>query len=74
MWPHPLTKKHYPNKPSFNGIYFRINLPKAKDEAYVINPDEYKSIETHWIALYVKAYNDAIYFDKYISIYYNKYF
>ena len=25
---------------------------KIKDGTYVINPDEYKSIGTHWIALY----------------------
>ena len=44
-----------------NGVYSRNNLPKVKDDAYVINLDEYKSIGTHWIALYVEAYNDAIY-------------
>ena len=26
---------------------------KIKNGAYVINPDEYSDIETHWIALYV---------------------
>ena len=36
--------------------------------AYVINLDEYKSIGTHWIALYVKyvnVNNNAIYFDSF---------
>ena len=28
---------------------------KIKDGTYVINPDEYKSIGTHWIALYRNA-------------------
>ena len=44
-----------------------INLPKIKDGAYVINLDEFKSIGSHWIALYVNDNNrsasyDAIYF------------
>ena len=33
------------NKPKFNGVYSENNLPKTKDEAYVINLDEYKSKE-----------------------------
>ena len=41
-----------------------FNWNKIKDRAYVINLDEYKSIETHWIALYV---NDdyVTYFDSF---------
>ena len=31
-------------------------------EAYVMNPHEYKSIGTHWIAVYVNA-NDIVYFN-----------
>ena len=58
MLPHPLTnfeiQKNYQNEPKFNGVYSRNNLPKMKDELYVINLDEYKSIGTHWIALYMK--------------------
>ena len=47
-----------------------INLPKVKDGAYLINLDEFKSIWTHWIALYVNGNNrsasyDAIYFDSF---------
>ena len=39
-----------------------------KDRAYVINLDEYKSIGSHWITLYVNGNNirasyNAIYFD-----------
>ena len=38
--PHPLTnfeiQKYYKNEPRFNGVYSRDNLPKIKDEAYVI--------------------------------------
>ena len=47
------TQKYYRNKPKFNGVYSRNNLPKIKDGAYVINLDQFKSIGTHWIALYV---------------------
>ena len=61
MPPYPLTnfevRKHYQNEPKFNGVYSRNNLPKIKDEAYVINLDEFKSIRTHWIALYVNGNN-----------------
>ena len=63
MSPHPLTNfeimKYYENKPKFNGVYSRDNLPnKIKDEAYVINIDEYSDTGTDWIALYVKN-NDS---------------
>ena len=65
MPPHPLTnfemQKHYQNEPKFNGVYLRNNLPKVKDGAYVIILDEFKSIGTHWIAVYVNS-NNIIYF------------
>ena len=39
MPPHPLTnfeiQKYYQNKPRFNGVHSRDNLPKLKDGAYV---------------------------------------
>ena len=59
MPPDPLTnfeiQKYYQNEPKFNGVYSRNNLPKIKDGAFVTNLDEYKSIGTHWIALYVNG-------------------
>ena len=65
---HPLTnfeiEKYYQNEPKFNGVYSRNNLPKIKDGTYVINLDEFKSIGTHWIALYVNG-NNIIYFDSF---------
>ena len=66
---HPLTnfeiQEYYKNEPRFNGVYSRGNLPKTiKNEAYVINLDEYKDAGTHWIALYVKD-NEIIYFDSF---------
>ena len=57
-------KKYYENKPRFNGVYSRDNLPKIKDGAYVINLDEYSDIGTHWVALYVQN-NDVTYFDSF---------
>ena len=59
MPPHPLTnfeiQKYYQNEPRFNGVFSRNNLPKKiKDEAYVINLDEYVDVGTHWIALFCK--------------------
>ena len=54
MPPHPLTnfeiQKCYQKEPKFNGVYLRNNLYKIKDGAYIINLDEYESIESHWIA------------------------
>ena len=56
MPPDPLTnfeiQKYYQKEPEFNSVSSRNNLPKIKNEAYVINIDEYGSVETHWIALY----------------------
>ena len=67
MTPHPLTnfeiQTYYQNKPRFNGVYSRDNLPhKIKDGAYLINLDEYSDIGTHWIVLYANN-KTVIYFD-----------
>ena len=68
MSPHSLTnfeiQKYYQNEPKFKGVYSRNNLPKIKNEANVINLDEFKSIGTHWIALCVNAEN-VTYFDSF---------
>ena len=69
MQPHRLTNfkiKFYENKSRFNGIYSRNDLPKTKDGAYVINLDEFKSIETHRRTSYVNGNNgSAIYFNNF---------
>ena len=66
MPPHPLTsfkiEKYYQNETKFNDGYSRNNVPKIKDGVHVINPDEFKSVGTHWMALYVNGSN-IIYFD-----------
>ena len=76
---HPLTNfeisEYYKNKPRFNGVYSRDNLPKTiKKGAYVINLDEYTDKGTHYIALYVQSTsvydtyvktNEVIYFDSF---------
>ena len=68
MSPHPLTnfeiQKYYRNESKFKGVYLRYYLFKIKDGAYIINLDEYESIGTHWIALYVNAKN-VTYFDSF---------
>ena len=52
MLPHLLT--NYEVQKYYQGdAYSSTNLRKIKDGAYVINFDEYKSIGTQWIALYV---------------------
>ena len=61
MPPHLLTnfeiQKYYQNEPKIDGVYSRNNFPKIKNWAYVINIDEFKSIGTHWIALYGNVEN-----------------
>ena len=68
MSPHPLTnikiQIYYQNEPKFNGFYSRNNLSKIKNWAYITNLNEYESIGTHWIALYVNAKN-LTYFDRF---------
>ena len=68
MPPHPVrnfeTQTYYQSKSQFNGVSSRISSMKIKDGVYVINLDEFKSIGTHWIALYVNG-NSIIYFDSF---------
>ena len=44
-------------------VFFQdiICLKKIKDGAYIINPDEYADVSTHWIALFCNK-NTFIYF------------
>ena len=65
---HPLTnfaiQKYFWNEPEFNGVDSRSNLSEIKDGLCIINLDQYESIGTHWIALYVNAENMP-YFDSF---------
>ena len=69
---HPLTnfeiQKYYENEPKFNGDYSRNDLSKIKDRPNIVNFDEYESIGTHWIALYVNT-KSITYFDSLNSKY-----
>ena len=57
--------KYYENEPRFNGVYSINNLPKKiKDEAYVINLDEYADGGTHWIAWFCNR-KKMVYFDSF---------
>ena len=53
-------QRYYKNEPRFNGVFSRNNLPeynsieKIKNEAYIINLDEYANVGTHWIVLFCK--------------------
>ena len=40
-------KKYCQNETKFNGAYSKDKLHKIKDGAYVVNLDEYESVETH---------------------------
>ena len=68
MPPYPLTyfeiQKYYENEPKSNGVYLRNSLSKIKDGACIISLDEYESMLTHWIALYINAKN-VTYFDRF---------
>ena len=68
MPPHPLTnfeiQKYCQNESKSNGVYSRNNLSKIKHGPYIINLDEYESIGTYWIALYVNA-KYVTYFDSF---------
>ena len=57
-------KKYYQKKARFNDVRLRNNLPKTKDGAQLIILDEYKSIGTHCITLYVSGDN-VTYFDSF---------
>ena len=71
--PHPLTnieiQEYYKDESRFNGVYYRDNLPKIKNGAYVINHDEYENNGTHWTALFARELisknNEVVYFDSF---------
>ena len=68
MQHHPVTnfelQKYYQNELKFYAVYSKNNLSRIRNGAYIINPDGYESIGTHWIALYVNVKN-VIYFDSF---------
>ena len=67
MSPCPLTNfeiQKYQNELKFNGVCSRSNLSKIKNGSYKVNLDEYESIRTYWIALYLNAKN-VTYFDSF---------
>ena len=47
-----------------NGVFSRNNLPRIKDEAYVINLDDKNSKAAHWVSLFVNK-NLSVYFDSF---------
>ena len=61
MLSRPLTsfevQKYHQNEPKLIGVYSRNKLYKIKDGSYRINLDEYESIGTQWIPLFVNAEN-----------------
>ena len=72
-------QKYHQNENRFKDVHSRDKLPKRnsversstecnsieiKDEAYIINLDEYSDIGAHWIAFHVQN-NDVTYFDSF---------
>ena len=43
-------------------FFSRNNVPRVKDEAYIINLDDKNSKGFHWVSLYIDR-NTAVYFD-----------
>ena len=72
MPPHPLAnaeiQKHYQNEPKRNRVFSQNNLSKLKDRTCVIKHDEFKPVETHWIALYLSG-NNVTFFDSFGAAY-----
>ena len=67
MPPHPFEiQNYYQNKFKFDSVYLRGNLSIINNWASLINTDEYKSIWTNWIALYVNC-NNITYFNSVLS-------
>ena len=68
MSTHSLTnlsnKKFCQSKPKFNEVCSRDSLRKIKYGAYVMNLDDYKSVQTHWITLYLNG-DKVTYFDSF---------
>ena len=67
MLSHPLANfeiQKYKSEPKFNGVYSINNLSKTKDGPFIINRDQYQSIGTHWITLYVNV-KIVSYFDNF---------
>ena len=65
------VQKYYQNEPKINGVYSRNNLSEIKDGAYILNLDDYQSIETHWVAFYVNTENAIAYiFEKTLVFFY----
>ena len=59
-------QKYYQNEPKIKAVYSQSNLPKIiKDGGYLVNFDEYKSVQMHWIALYTNG-NSVTYFESFI--------
>ena len=44
---------YFKYEPRFSGIFPGNNLPKIKDEAYVIDLDDRNSKGTHWVSLFI---------------------
>ena len=56
---------YHKNEPRFNVVYSTDNLPdKIKDGVYGTDLDEYSSIGTHWIAVYINT-KTVTYFDSF---------
>ena len=54
---------YFNDKPIFNGVFSRNNLPRIKNGRYVINLDDKNSNAAHWVSLFDR--NTAVYFDSF---------
>ena len=72
MLPHLLTdcaiRGFFQNEIKYEDVYSKNNLPRIKDEEYIINLDEPETIGARWIPLYVSGDNIS-YFDSFLIEY-----
>ena len=55
---------YFSNKPRFNGVFLRDDLPRINDEVYVINLDDENIKGKYWISL-IADRNRVVYFDSF---------
>ena len=64
MTPLGLTAAAAAEEEIYNLLFVSTYALEIKDKTYIINFDEYKSIGTYWITLYVNG-NKVTYFDSF---------
>ena len=51
---------YFSNKPRFNGVFLRDDLPRINDEVYVINIDDENIKGKYWVSLIADSFISCI--------------